>query len=229
MRLPTLGGARDPLPADEIDTIIDDEFGPRLESLGFERIRRRTWVRSDKVPIREEIGVGALKGYSFGPGWSVSLDFVPHVTSTGTVKTHRTAKQHVADLGVDPLDLPSEFDLGTFTVHGMASRRPVERAMRRSAIATIRSATSWFDRISDVRSLLPLYEEAIEQPVHRFGFDNHVQYRLSYAFVLAATSQGEAAREQLDQWCDLHLSSLAPDRASRVRSELHERLAGTEG
>lgn len=79
--------------------------------MGFESRARRSWIRSTKLPIREEVGLGALKGYSFSPGWAVSLDFVPHVTSTGRVKQHRTDKQFRADLGVDPLDESGSWDV----------------------------------------------------------------------------------------------------------------------
>lgn len=113
-------------------------------------------------------------------------------------------------------------------MQGMSSERSVRRSIRRSASRTVELSNRWFARITDVPSLLPLYAEAIDRPFERFGFDNLVQHRLSYAFVLAATGHHLDAREQLDRWCDTHLRDLTEDRASRTSAELHERLEQVE-
>lgn len=62
---------------------------------------------------------------------------------------------------------------------GMRRRADVRKALNASADLTVRLAEQWFGRISDVPSLLPLFEEAERQPVVRFGFDNDVQHQLA--------------------------------------------------
>lgn len=205
MRLPWSRSIETPLPAAEIDELVQETFGQDLESRGFEQIDRRSWVRSGKAPIREEVGLGSLKGYSFMPGWSISLDFVPHVTKAGKVAWHRTAKQHRADLGIDPADDPKRLQADRLAVRGMARRGDVRRSLQRSSALTAELSESWFSRINDLASLVPLFEEAERQPAVRFGFDNYVQHRLAFAFVLARTGDLTRARAELDRWCELHV------------------------
>lgn len=194
-----------PLPAAELDAIVQDTFGRLLVDRRFERINRRSWVRSEKPSIREEVGVGPLKGYSFMPGWSISLDFVPHVSKSGEIAWHRTAKQYRADLEIEPADDPKRLRADRLAVRGMAGADVVRRACERSAALTIELAEDWFARISDVASLVPLFEEAEHRPVVRFGFDNYVQHRLAYAFVLARAGELVRARAELDRWCERHV------------------------
>jgi hypothetical protein len=208
-----------------MDEVIRDAFGRRLEARSFEPINRRSWVRSQKVPIREEVGVRALKGHRFVPAWSISLDFVPHVTETGRIAWHRTAKQHRADLGVDPVDDPKRLRAGRLVVWGMGPQDGVRKALDRSAGLAVELAEQWFGRITDVPSLIPVFEEAERQPAVRFGFDDYVQHRLAYAFVLARTGNTERARTELDRWCQRHLfGQFGPpeDTRSAAAERLHE-------
>jgi hypothetical protein len=234
MRLRGPGAIQPSLPAAEVDEIVGKEFGSRLQPRQFEQVARRTWVRSAKAPIREGVGLTAIKGYSFVPVWSISLDVVPHVTSTGRVEWHRTAKRHVVDLGVDPLDQPDRVDVDALVIRGMRTARQFQRAAGRSAELVVGLAEAWFARINDVASLLPLYEEAQHAPVVRFGFDNHLQWQLSYAFVLAHVGSIDSARSALDNWCARsldRLSGVTDDRRSAIRRQLHELLetAGRRG
>jgi hypothetical protein len=209
----------------EIDDVVRDTFGRPLEAHSFEPINRRSWIRSQKVPIREEVGVRALKGHQFVPAWSISLDFVPHVTKTGRIAWHRTAKQHRADLGVDPVDDPKRLSAGRLVVWGMGPQDGVRKALDRSAGLAVELAEQWFGRITDVPSLIPVFEEAERQPAVRFGFDDYVQHRLAYAFVLARTGNTERARTELDRWCQRHLfGQFGPpeDTRSAAAEKLHE-------
>ena len=232
MRLPWSRSIEPPLPAAEVDELVQETFGRDLGSRGFEQINLRSWVGSDKAPIREEVGVGSLKGYSFMPGWSISLDFVPHVTKTGKIAWHRTAKQHRADLGIDPADDPKRLQADRLAVRGMAREDDVRRSLRRSSVLTAELSEAWFSRINDVPSLVSLFEEAERQPVVRFGFDNYVQHRLAFAFVLARTGDLTRARAELDRWCELHVYGQfgpAEGRRSDLQGELRDLLEKAEG
>jgi hypothetical protein len=82
-------------------------------------------------------------------------------------------------------------------------------------------------RISDVSSLVPLYEEAEQQQVVRFGFDNYVQHRLAFAFVLAKVGDLSRAHSELDRWCQLHIQGgFGPpeDKRPDLQRRLHELL-----
>ena len=227
MRLPWPRPIEAPLSAAEIDELLRETFGSVLGDRAFEQINRRSWVRSRKTPIREAVGIASLKGYSFMPGWSISLDFVPHVTTSGRIAWHRTAEQHRADLGVDPLDDPERLPADRLMIRGMGRRDAVHRGLKRSAAIAVDLAEAWFSRISDVASLIPLFEEAERQCNERFGFDNYVQHRLAFAFVLARTGDLDRARAELDRWCERHISvgfELEASRRSSLRGELHALL-----
>jgi hypothetical protein len=162
-----------------------------------------------------------LKGYSFVPGWSLSLDFVPHVTRTGRIAWHRSAKQHRADLGVDPLDYPDQYDVDRLVIPGMRSLAQFRAAAQRSAELTIEYAEEWFEPIRDLPGLVAAFERAEAAHSLRFGFDNYVQHRLAYAFVLAEAGENERATAQLDRWC----ASLAAN--ERLAADLHRLLGDT--
>lgn len=209
-----------PLPAGDIDAVIQEAFGTRLMDREFEQVSRRTWVRSSKAPIRQEVGVSALRGYSFVPGWSLSLDFVPHVTRTGRVAWHRSARQHVANLGVDPVDYPDRYYLDRLVVPGMRSVAQFRKAAQRSAALTMQYAEDWFGPIQDQGALVAVFEKAESASTVRLGFDNHVQHRLAFAFVLAEAGKHERAVAQLDRWCAKHAEN------DQVVTELHRHLGG---
>jgi hypothetical protein len=210
-----------PLRADEIDEVIAEELGMRLLPRGFEQVSRRSWVRSSAAPIRHEVGIGALKGYSFAPGWSVSLDFVPHVTKTGRVAWHRTAKQHHGDLSIDPLDYPTQYDVDVLVVQGMRSLKTFRKALKRSSDLTVHHAETWFEPITDLPGLIAAFERAEAHDSPRFGFDNYVQHRLAFAFVLAAAGESERGAAELDRWCVTHAAD------EDIAAELRRLLAAT--
>jgi hypothetical protein len=207
-----------PLAAADMDNVIQEVLGTRLLDRGFEQVRRRSWVRSSTAPIRHEVGVGALKGYSLVPGWSLSLDFVSHVTKTGRIAWHRSAKQHYSDLGVDPLDYADRYDVDRLVIPGMRSLAQFRKATQCSAELTIRYAEEWFEPIQDLTALVVAFERAEAAHSPRFGFDNYVQHRLAYAFFLAEAGEHERATAELDLWCDKHAES------ERIVADLHRLL-----
>ena len=188
------------LPVHKIDEWFHIAYRYELEGKGFERVGTRRWVRSSKAPVREGIKVTATKGYSFVPTWFVSLDPVPHVTSTGQVKWHDTTSNARPDLLIDPLDERSAYDIDRLIVSGMQTATDAKNAIKTSTKTAVPVALAWFDRIGDLPSLVSLYEEARARPVVRFGFDNFTQARLSYAFVLRAAGYEVLAEQEFDLW-----------------------------
>ncbi len=191
-----------PPPANDLESELGVHFDSSLAALGFQRFAGRRWVRDTKVPIREVLTLKALKGQQYVVTWGVSLDFVPHVQGT-KLRWHRTSASVHEDLGIDPMDFPDR---------GRASRLLFSRSntaslsadVQRVSVAAIDESGAWFERVRDIRSLIPLYREAEAATTCRFGFDNYTQYRLGYAFALAAVGQGEESRRQLDTWLNLH-------------------------
>jgi hypothetical protein len=61
---------------------------------------------------------------------------------------------------------------------------------------------------------------AISVRACRFRFDNYIQYRLAYAFVLAAVGRRHEASEQFDMWWALHDSWLSDSVMEQLRKEL---------
>jgi hypothetical protein len=208
------------LPAAKIDEWFHTAYRYELEGHGFEQIARRRWIRSSKAPVREGIQINAIKGYSFAPVWFISLDPVPHVTGSGQVKWHRTAASVRPDLLVDPFDEPNAYDIDTLVVSGMQTATDAKEAIKRSTRLAVHHATSWFDRIGDLPSLISLYEEARSRPVERFGMDNYTQWRLSFAFVLKAAGYDVLAEEEFGLWVERCGRDIPVDAIDELRAHL---------
>lgn len=88
--------------------VAQPTFGARLPSRGFKQIKHHIWVRSAKAPIREVIKIWTLNAARYIPVCSLSLGTVPHVTSSGEIGWHRTAKTLRSDLCVDPTNTPND-------------------------------------------------------------------------------------------------------------------------
>lgn len=79
-------------------------------------------------------------------------------------------------------------------------------ARRSQRLYRILALTGWFD-ITDVASLLPLFEEQISAPVTRFGFENDPDQRLALAFAHGFLGDLGAAHGELfgvgrrPAWC----------------------------
>lgn len=206
------------LPVERIDEWFHIAYRHELEPHGFERVGTRRWVRNTKVPVREGVQVIAVKGYAFCPTWFVSLDPVPHVTSTGQIKWHRTARTARPDLLIDPFDEPSAFDVDALVVSGFQTAEDAKDAIKASTKVAVPHALRWFDRIDDLPSLMSLYEVVRSRPVARFGFDNYTQARLSYAFVLRAAGYEVLSEEEFEAWTKRCGADLP--------SETHDKLRG---
>jgi hypothetical protein len=96
--------------AEDVDLILQRQFGSALERLGFQPSSRRRWSRSRVPEMRDLFEVITLKGATLSPRWGFSLDLAPHVTPAG-VKWHRTAKSAMFDVVDDPIDTTPVEDL----------------------------------------------------------------------------------------------------------------------
>src|SRR5687768_8523336 len=91
----------------DIGPHIENEFGSRLEPLGFQRLGQRKWVRSQKLPIRELFIIGALKGAQYSPAWGFSSGFVPSFRGR-SFRRQSTDKNAIMDLTIDPIDITGD-------------------------------------------------------------------------------------------------------------------------
>jgi hypothetical protein len=208
------------LAGQKIDEWFGIAYGYELDGHGFERVAKRRWIRSAKIPIREGIQINAVNGHSFAPAWFVSLDHVPHVTGSGKVARHRTPASARPDLMVDPFDEPKAYDLDTLVVSGLQTPSEAKAAIKASTRAAVPLALQWFDRIGDLSSLVSLYEEARSRPIVRHGFDTYVQHRLSYAFVLRAAGYDVLAEQELDLWMRRAGRDVPPGAHDEIRTLL---------
>ena len=205
--------------AEDVDLLLQRQFGSALERIGFEPSSSRRWSRSRVPDIRDLFEVTTLKGATLSPRWGFSLDFAPHVTPAG-VKWHRTAKSAMFDVVDDPVDTTRVEDLELsppfmFTMQGTAH---LERAAVASAEASLGEATRFWEQVHDERDLLRMVEMFRSRPVVRFGFDNYVQHPVALAFTLARVGRVEDARTELQR---AHAYSTG---SAAVRSRLDQLL-----
>ncbi|MEM7141128.1 MAG: hypothetical protein AAF548_08845 [Actinomycetota bacterium] len=192
----------------EATTIVEHHFGPPLISAGFTHQRPGTWVRGAKAPIREVVQVERQRSEIYTPEWGVSLDFVPH-RSGRTLAWHRNDRSARLDLFVSTHLFPSD-------AKGMYVVRPLvdpSDAIARSADATVATATRWFDRITDVGSLVPVAREIEAGP----WLDTHTAKRLACAFVLAHEGWLDEADAHLETWIERHRRHLSDDALADLR------------
>lgn len=208
------------VPEADAARMLQELFGREAEARGFTvSTRRWSWVRYGKDPVIEEIGIGASKGSGFRAGWSAKLTFLPRVTSGGNL-----APGPSTAIEVDPLDHPDRYDLDALTTNSFRSSRRFARDVSSVASCAFDCATGWFDRITDVASLLPLFDEQITAPVTRFGFDHHPSQRLALAFVHSHLGDAMAARAELDLFLDQSTLDITERRFAELRTGLHRRL-----
>lgn len=201
----------------DVDVLVQNSFGAKLEARGFERVTHRVWVRSDKLPIREVVHIWTLKAGQYLPVGSLSVGVVPHVTSTGAVGWHRTAKNVRADLSLDPQSDPDDAQYRRFLVHTINPETSMEAEFERSASAMIERADPWFARVSDLASLIPLFDEEDRLPRVFSFFSGGCQTLLARAFVNAGVGELDTGREYLRQWCDQYIfSSIGPPEWKRA-------------
>ena len=188
-----IDGWPDPLPIAEFNQAVARTLGSALEGHGFAAVAPRRWVRSTRAPIRDIIELQALKGVSYCPMWGLSLDFVPHVTSRGDVKWHRTAKSARFDLVYRPIDYaaaPSESrDWSASTV---ATRAEVQEDLERVTRLVLKEALPFWNAVGGVSDLPKTYREHRRRAAVGLPFESFPQQCLALAFVLAKSGDEEA-------------------------------------
>jgi hypothetical protein len=197
------------LSAKQIDDLVAAEYGPRLAELGFRQRKARSWIRSDRAPIRELFEIAAWKGSVLRPRWGVSLDFVPHPHGRSW-KWHRTDRSASLVLHDDPAhysDIPSvcEFSRHVFRPNPLSQRGrghggdPYKDAAD-SAELSAELARLWFEQVDGVASLPRLFNLAKER--QGGWFDLLFLQRLALAFVLRSLGDFDQAESELSRWLE---------------------------
>jgi hypothetical protein len=191
------------VPAKKIDEIVELILRLELETHGFEAITPRKWVKSTAPPIRP---IFELSTIGRGPGllsprWGFSLDYVPHRVGS-SVKWHRTPKTALFDVCNDPLDASSELPSGSLIMllYGPAVVRVGAADVLPRAVAR---ALEFWSQVSSEADLPAVFDHLKERPVERFGFYNHVQHPLAYAFTLARLGRPCDLERELQAFLDL--------------------------
>jgi hypothetical protein len=214
-----IDGWPDLIPGTEFNAAIAASLGAALEREGFQQVGTRRWVRSAVVAIRHIVELQALKGLSYCPMWGLSLDFVPHVTGSGQVRWHRTAKSARFDLVYRPVDYELNDEASRqWAVSPFATRDELAHDLRCvTALTTAQSAPFW-ERARALDDLPELYADQRARENHGLPFDCFSQQRLAQAFVLARCGRPEA-RECLREYVVAY--QVEPEAARR----LHELLS----
>lgn len=216
----------DPISAAEIDEIVASVFDSPLNTLGFEKINRRKWVRSGKPEIREVFSILAIKGKSFSPAWGFSLDFVPHVMGS-QLKWHRTNKSAILDFRYDPFDYKSPGSRGfdQWLIDSLYGYDKAVKQARQVAELSLKSAKAFWDSIDDLEDVAKIYEDQLQQTrardqkIKRFGFFNYTQHPIAYAFTLAKLDKASKAVEILEETIQRGISAKKVENALRQQLE----------
>lgn len=184
----------------EIEPHIEAEFGARLEPLGFQRLGKRTWLRSEKKPIREIFGIGMLKGNRYCPSWGLSSGLVPAFPGR-SFKRQSTDKNAIADLIIDPVDITGDVPKQVFGfIPGYDTEVPLAE-IRICASHFVPQALADFDQVSSLSDFCRFFLERSRLEYKRFLFDNYVQHNLVFGFVLILTGKRDEGLERIRKFC----------------------------
>ena len=184
----------------DIEPHIESEFGSRLEPFGFERLGKRKWIRSQKLPIRELFVIGALKGAKYCPSWGLSSGYVPSFRSS-TFRRQSTDKNAIMDLVIDPIDITGHVPEQAFGfITGYDTEIPNAR-IRSCAEYFVPQALADFDRVRSVSDFCQFFLERRRLKYRRFTFDMYVQHRLVLGFVLLLTGRRDEGLQQIREFC----------------------------
>jgi hypothetical protein len=161
----------------------------------------------------------ALKGLAYCPQWGLSLDFVPHVTSSGEVRWHRTAKAARFDFIYRPIDFEPDSDKRqAWAVSPAATPQELEEDLVRVAALTLEHVDRFFRGVKRIEDLPALYAEHRARPAAGLPFNAFPQQILAQAFVSARCGLPEATAllEQYIGWLEL------PSETARRLRELQD-------
>ena len=188
------------LKVSEIEPDIQHEFSSRLEPLGFQRLGRHKWLRSQKHPVRELFGLTSLKGGRYCPVWGFSSGFVPSFKGQ-TFRRQSTDKNAINDLVIDPIDITGLVPSLTFRfISGYDTEIPT-KDIRACAEYFVPLALADFDRVQSVRNFCHFFIERSEIQYRRFMFHNYVQHQLAFGFVLILMGRRDEGVERIREFC----------------------------
>jgi hypothetical protein len=185
----------------DIEPYIESEFGSRLVPLGFKRIGKRRWIRSQKQPIRELFTIGALKGGCYSPIWGLSTGIVPSLRGH-KFQRQSTDKNAVMDLIIDPIDITANVPTQTFGfITGYDSEIPVKQ-IRVCAEHFVPIALAEFSRIHTLRDFCCFFLERSGLKYRRFAFDMYIQHQLVKGFVHILRGRKDDGVEMIQKFCN---------------------------
>jgi len=190
--------------ADEIDKVLERDFGPAVFALGFTQVSNRKWVRSRVADIRDLIVIQALKGSDYSPIIGFSLDYVPHVAGQ-SMRWHRTEKSSRFDLRFDPLDYhePLTDGFNQWIIDSIQGKRTAKRDARKVGRLTANHVKKTLDTVVTFEHLCDAFEAQIAREYVRFGFFNYIDQPLAYAFTLLRMGNIQKAKDMFDRWISL--------------------------
>jgi hypothetical protein len=183
----------------DIDPHIEREFGEPLERSGFRLLKKRQWVRSQKLPIREFFVLQALKGGGYSPAWGFSCGIVPSVKGQ-TFKRQSTDKNAVMDLIIDPIDTTG-VPANIFSFITGADWEIPQEGIRACAEHFVPVAVADFDRVSSIDDFCEFFLYRSRLEYRRFLFHMYIQHRLAHGFVLILMGRPEEGRHRIEGFC----------------------------
>ena len=214
-----IDGWPDPIPIEKFNQALARTLGSALSEIGFEAVAPRRWVRSSRAPIRDLLQVQALKGVSYSPMWGFSLDFVPHVTTSGETKWHRTSKSARFDFVYWPIDyVPLASETHDWDVSPVATPDELQEDLVRVTRMVMAQAVPFWERVRGIEDLPSVYREFRHRPSVGLQFGGFPQQVLASAFVLAKSGDpaGRAELAEYIRTCDV------PTKTAKKLEELLE-------
>jgi hypothetical protein len=184
--------------AAQLDALLAETLSPLLVPHGFVAPSRpRKWVHA-RPPLRDLFEIVAMKGASFVPRWSISLDFVPHIQGDD-LRWHRTDKGALGDIVYDPVDFDPSWQTN-WSLFSIQSIDGVREEAARVLPKAVDRALAWLQTFRP-ENLLERIEQhrAADRPGRRFAFENVVQQPLALAVLLARGGRLEEAHEVLGE------------------------------
>jgi len=209
----------------DFNTLAHREFDGLLAGQNFRRVRDRTWLRSERAPIREMIELRAYKGAAYRPSWGFCLEFAPHISGQ-SVRWHRTDKSCLCDLIIDPCE-PKRLARDEVSLFSTAS--DAIAALRVLVENTWDLSSATFRQVQTAEDLASLYEEMKCKKTNVWPWTMYTQFQISHAFVLAHLGRRADAVNQLDDYIERYSLDDSISRKLRTLLEKEMETASNHG
>lgn len=168
------------------------------DALGFEHLKKRTWVRKVTPDIFQLLSLTATKGAGYVFRWGVSTTYLPHDWDPKP-KFRRTLKSARYDLFEDAGEFivrdPYSQESRFYLVEGLLGEEALRKTLHRTWIKLWPYLQRWF---SEVVSLEGVLTKAQRQVSHYWrSFRHFPDPKLVVAFTLARIGRIDQARETL--------------------------------